>query len=504
MGRRHFIVLVLLLLGCAAIALFRIWEAVENPAGVWQDSVDYHAVSQHGWLTAQLWWGARAPGVPVLLKLSGSYRTFGIVQAILAALAWSALSITVARLVRWDWRAVLMGWAVLAFATAPLVVQWDWSVLSESLSLSAAAMACAAALWVIWRFTWPRFVVLTLSVAAYVELRDADIWEVMVVAAALVGVGIYRTMEGAGLSSMGIVAALRNRWEETRRWTLVGLSLLGITVFAEAGALHAHRNVINVEHALFVRVFPFPDRVAWFAAHGMPDAALVEQQARSTPRPPKKIDAKVVGIDLNDPSFGALHSWFEHDAGSTYIFFLVTHPGYDLTAPFASPRLTYDDAEGQLSFYASQVTHPLNVVEDVLIPNRFVVIGLALAALVLGVWRGIYKRPEWKFFAILVAAGLVSMLLSWHGDGEEVTRHMVEGDVLVRFAVLVLFMFGCIGSAESPIANLAAESKETDQLPSMPLLETHGRRSLLTWGAGSEERDLSAANGAVPPGGRDV
>jgi len=468
-GRRRDVVLLLLLLGCCAYSACRIWLAVQHPAGVWQDTIDYRAVSRHGWLSLALWWGMRAPGVPVMLKLTGSYTTFGIVQGVIGAVAWSTLALTVAHLVRWDWRAVLMGWAVLGFAMSPLVVQWDWSALSESFSLSAAAVACAATLWLIWRFTWPRLAVLGASVLAYVGLRDADIWEVMVVAILLIAVGAYETIRGVAMSPEGITEAIRTRWHRTRRWLLVGVAVLVTTLMAEAGALHAHRNVVNVEHALYVRVFPFPARVAWFSSHGMPDGSLVDQQATATPEPGKKTDARVVGIDLDDAAFTPLRSWFEHQAGATYVLFLLTHPGYDLTAPFASPRLTYNDAEGQLSFYAPPMGHALDAVEDVAVPNRFAIVAFAVIGVAVAARRRLYERPEWKFFALLAVAGLLSMLISWHGDGEEVTRHMLEGDVLVRFAVLALLLFGLLGSSRPRTERRLAHDGAAS-VPDMPLL----------------------------------
>jgi hypothetical protein len=39
---------------------------------------------------------------------------------------------------------------------------------------------------------------------------------------------------------------------------------------------------------------------------------------------------------------------------------------------------------------------------------------------------------------VLGVLGLVEMLVAWHGDGTETTRHGIEGSVAVRLAVVVM------------------------------------------------------------------
>jgi len=378
--------------------------------------------------------------VPILLKVAGSYAHFGVLQAVVGAVAWCILALTMSRLVEASWRSVVLGWAVLALATAPLVIQWDWSVLSESLSLSAEAMIFAAGIWLVRGFSWPRLAAMGLAVLAYVGIRDADIWDVAAVAVVLLIVGIHATIRGAALGPAGVAQIIRSRWNRTRRWLMVGLALLLASSLAQAGAYVSHRNVVNVEQALYIRVFPFPDRVTWFAGHGMPEAGAVDKLAAQTPPPPKDT-AKVVGVDLSSSAWQPLQRWFDTRAESTYLLFLVTHPGYVLTAPFSSPPLTYNNALGNLSFYDPVHSYPLSVGELIFAPNCVIVIVMFFLAASLAFWRRVWGRHEWTFLLVLGAVGLISMLLSWHGDGEEVTRHMVEGDVATRLGIMLMFLY---------------------------------------------------------------
>ena len=45
---------------------------------------------------------------------------------------------------------------------------------------------------------------------------------------------------------------------------------------------------------------------------------------------------------------------------------------------------------------------------------------------------------------LLGGLGIVTMLIAWHGDGEEVTRHTVEGFAELRASVLILAVVGVL------------------------------------------------------------
>ena len=469
---RRLLVVSLLAVGWAAFTSYRIWQGVTNPPAVWQDSLAYRAVSAHGFFGSALWTGPRSPLVPVLMKATDQFRHYGLAQALLGSLAWGVLALTVSRLVRRGWREVVMAWAVLAFATAPLVVQWDWSALSESPSLSVLALLCACGIWLVQRFTWIRLGALGVATLAYVGLRDADIWTMMLLGLVVLGVGVYQMARGAAVGPGTMAEMLRDGWHRTRRWVLVGAVLVAASSLAGAGAYASHRNVINIEEALYVRVFPFPDRVAWFSAHGMPDASQIDAQARTTPSA-TETDAQVVSIDFADPKWAALQDWFSKDGMTTYALFLLTHPGYDVAAPFDTPPLTYNNASGQLSFYLPTGHHPLAFFETIFAPNRFVVMTLVLLGLAIGAGRSVRRRREWRFFIVFVAVGLFSMLLAWHGEGMEVTRHMVEGDVEVRLGALLLFLLAVLGEAPP-----SAQEGEAASAGAEPLAATSPRDEL--------------------------
>ncbi len=265
------------------------------------------------------------------MKLTGAgYIHYSDAEAVIGVLAWGLLAFTVGRAVGGRWRAVLASWAVLAFATAPLVAQWDWSALSESPSLSALAVLCAVGFLLVRRFTWLRLAALGVTALAYVLLRDADIWAVAAVGVVLVATGAFGCLQGIGFSPEGWRATLRANLSRVRQPLLVGATLVVVAAFGGVAAGVAQRDVMNMDNVFYVRVFPSPDMVAWFAAHGMPEARQIDALAAATSASPGV--AKLVAPDWAAATWKPLDLWMAQRAQTTYGIFLFTHPVYVLRA----------------------------------------------------------------------------------------------------------------------------------------------------------------------------
>ncbi len=72
-----------------------------------------------------------------------------------------------------------------------------------------------------------------------------------------------------------------------------------------------------------------------------------------------------------------------------------------------------------------------------LTPSAWIVLGAAATALaVLACIRG--RRTTGARLLVFAGLGLVHMLIGWHGDGMETTRHASVGNVQARLGVLVL------------------------------------------------------------------
>jgi hypothetical protein len=541
--RRHLIIrrphapgptqwITLALLG--VFAAFRFWQALLPPQGVWEDSLDYEAVARFPLLSSSFWAGSRPPMVPLLWKLTGTPTSFVVAQTAIAVLAWGFLAVTVGGLTPGGWQRILATAAVLAFACTLAVTEWDWSVLSESISISALAAIFAFAI----RFVRTNdYVGLLWAAGVFVLARDEDIWTTALLGVLTLGIALLLALSerklpksreeeitssdvsivdaspgdvgagdvgagevgagdvgagdvstgdvstgdvstgevgagevGAGDASAGDASAgdakpgdVRNVKVRRHRQTaeaaaVLGMSLLIVALIAEVPALSSQRNITNIVDNLVVRVFPYPSRVAWFAEHGMPDSAEVDSLAADTPKVPGT--APVVGPQLQSAEFAPLQAWINAHGTATYTLWLFEHPGFLIGAPFAKPPLTFNDASGVIAFYAAPNRLSTNVLDDIIFPSFWGEIIMLAIALVFA-WRRSIFRPEIWVVAIIGAIGPVAMLLAWQGDGQEVTRHMVEGSIETRLGILLVLLIAALaGSRGADAAGVSGEAGE--------------------------------------------
>ena len=137
----------------------------------------------------------------------------------------------------------------------------------------------------------------TVACLCFAATRDAQIWTVAFLAVA-VGVGAVwrrrRPVTGCrpGRSAVHLPG---RRW-----WSLTGW-----------GTVSSHRTQQNVADVLYVRVFPYPGRVAWFAAHGMPEQAQIDAVG---PVDADRTPGERQGggfFPTHDPAFAPLERWID-------------------------------------------------------------------------------------------------------------------------------------------------------------------------------------------------
>jgi hypothetical protein len=412
------------IVGIGAFAWFRIWQARAGDPLVWQDSLQYQSLGDQPLFSHSIWAGDRPPVTPLFWKLAGNASTFVFLQTLVSVAAWSVLAVVVARLVRPRGRQLLAGGVVLGFAASRPITQWDRSILSESFSLSALALLFACTI------LWARHPTITRAAALigaallFAATRDTQIWIVALVAVAF---GAYALRRARRVDPAAARPAL-----------IVAAGLVLVVVCTATSSMVSHRHLTNVQNALAVRVFPYPNRIGWFADHGMPQAAAVTALARATASTDG--NAPLVAIDLGDPAFRPLARWLRTDAARTYITWLALHPGTVLKDPLLRPERTYNNADGHLSNYAAADRSDAPLLTALLYPAWPWVLAAAVAAVIGGWLLGQVRRLAWVAVALLGVLGFAHMLIAWHGDGMEVTRHASVGNVQVRLGVLILLL----------------------------------------------------------------
>jgi hypothetical protein len=78
-------------------------------------------------------------------------------------------------------------------------------------------------------------------------------------------------------------------------------------------------------------------------------------------------------------------------------------------------------------------------------PSLLAFLLMSALAIFLATLTEVWTERPWRAVTVLTLVGIVAMLIAWHGDGQEVTRHTVEGAAEVRLGVWILVTLGLIG-----------------------------------------------------------
>ena len=367
----------------------------------------------------------------MVLRLLPNDRTLSVLQGEFSILGFDVLAVVVARRMRDGALRYLFGAAIALLATVQPISLWNYSILTESFTISANALALAA--WIGLKDRWAIVPALGLVCAFGVFIRDSEIVVFCLLAVAVVVVGVIG---------------------RSRQWPSYVAAALVIVLSLAAFVLESQtkRDTVYLRDVLAVRIFPFRDRVAWFSAHGMPDAALINSLADATPKVVGQ--AKVVSYDRGSPNFHSLNLWLSVSGTRTYAEFLLLHPSYVLLEPFSSPPQIFNNASGSVRFYAPAHQRVPRLLDDLLFPRGPI---LAIAALLIGALiasRDRTDRVAWyQSLVLLLMSGVVSLLV-WHADGQEAARHTLESNLLGRLAV-IMALAALAGTASDPSAEIA-------------------------------------------------
>lgn len=454
-----------------AFAVLRLAATLGRPVSVFNDTESYF------WF--RIWGGVRFPVVTALYSVVGDHRAIAVIQASLGVLAWVAAaivagSVLVHRAARYGFQGALFALGL----TLP-VTRFDNGLLSESIAISLTVVLVACAL---------RFACRPTRVTAIVVFVVASTW------------ALTRQNNALLLGVAAVVVAGFGAGRADRRvaWTLAAgmaaVSVLGLAMAMSTSNIQDY----NTAQIIVRRVLPNDDRYQWFRDHNMPN------NGRVLVVPPYENTFNDPAVELQwDPRFGR---WLREDGETTYLRYLVTHPGFTLTTPFSDDGALRALAVGTEAYGSSRRVVP-DLVDTVFWPQTggeqtalaVFVAGILVAGAVCATRSRSYRRAFAGAGGVLVVA-VVNVMMVTHTAGYEYERLLVPTGVAARIALLWLLAALAGGVSVAPASVPPGRgSRRRDAGSSGPVADPAPSTSPDPAAADSSAA-LGAGRGSGPPG----
>jgi hypothetical protein len=261
--------------------------------------------------------------------------------------------------------------------------------------------------------------------------------------------------DGAGVDA-GDAAPGRAR--SLRPVAALGAVAIGLGLLVLAGAGHGERHAFPTRNVFEVRVLPYPERVRWFADHGMPQAGefLGEDRRRAYREPGLP---PVVYVADDDPELGEWLDWIEDEGQAALARYALVHPAYVVGEPLRVPERAFNNALGDRDFYAALDQRRMPLVDGLLARRTIEVLLVAGAVGGWAIGRG-RLTPALATGAVTALLAVPHGLVAWHSDGMETARHLVVPALQLHLGVL-LMLVGLL-----PAAGRDARPEPASGLPS--------------------------------------
>jgi hypothetical protein len=368
-------------------------QHIEQPVKLFPDSVTYLQ-----------WTNGRPPTPSLFYALVGSGGAVCIVQTVLSIVAWTAFG--------WTALGVVGGVVAAALAAALPVALWNFTVLSESLSLTLGAALCAATLGLGRQWTWPRFLAWSAAALLFTGVRVENFVIVPIFGAALLAwhrvhwraVGIIGAATAALFLVFGVLLDKQSRNWQTRMTNIV-----------------------------LTRILPDAELADDFYRRGLPhEATMLEYRGQM-------LEDYSAEFRQRTPAF---QRWLDAESRDTYVRWLATAAPHRRLIAWMDIIM----GRGQYDYYTGGVRLPkiasdlVRFYDAVLLPFR-VWVWLALVPIACA---AVTRRPYFiDLYALaFLAAVYVIAFVVYHADAGELDRHIILASALYRMAPVVVL--GCI------------------------------------------------------------
>lgn len=331
------------------------------------------------------------------------FDSITVLQFIVSIICWSFLIVTISKYINFPPLKILSAIILLLFAFTPQIAEWDSVLMSESLTFSLFALQFALVIRIIFMSQdgkenpTPFLVFWIVVVFAWTFLRDTNVYAIP-----------------ANLALM-MILWFSPKFKKSRLVAILMVTLLGFFLLGFYTSRSSPRDTIEIGHVYKNDLLPHPARVEALQKMGMPS-----------------------------PDSEEFEQWFEAEATSAFMKFMITHPGYtfsklgnDILYAFGESMQPYFKIPelGYKRYQLIQIGYVLH--PDTATP--LLISLLILPILLYFSWRNIGNSRPWAWVAswAFVAASITIAISILAGVGG-LTRHTLFSTMLYRLLMWIL------------------------------------------------------------------
>ena len=387
------------------------------------DTGDYFHNARISIFSREFWIDARPPVTALFWKTVNSVpeKIFDL-QLYFSIIAWSVLAFTVAHAIRLYSLKLFAFTLILAFSLSRDIFMWDPFLGSESIALSLTALFLASAVWLL--VEWEFYKAMLLIITALLMVLSRDTYAYLFLMAALIILplpwfSVYR-MKAIGVSFVFIIIFIISS----------RLAILGLRPF----------RAIMMNTAL--RIYPSEVYTEYFRAHGMPVDDRLVREARNLQPGRKFVVYKALAFDEDQETY---RQWALDLGDSEYIKFLWFYKAETFQNVFlqtANPSF-YPD----VYYYTATGYRPILKdarVSEFLYPTRFGLVFFFVANIIASFIAAIAwhdKKVLWLLPILMILLAYPQAVLVWAADVNDIARHSIPHNVLLRLGVWMLAFF---------------------------------------------------------------
>jgi len=338
------------------------------------------------------------------------FDNIALFQSITSILGWGILALALASKLKNIYIKMLSVVLILLFGFSPQVADWDSVLGAEALSFSLFALSLGLLIWLLFdiyenKKKRPRTVALAVIWFIIFFLwsfaRDTNLYALfstcIMLLVALIAFRQYRR----SLILIILLVALA---------TSLGLGL--------ASSMQSERSNIQIKHAIFEYILPYPARAEFMYNLGMPY-----------------------------PESPEFEKWFDRNAPGSYVLFLIAHPRYTLSKNLHGTYVAFNPYM-QSYFRVSDLKWRTQLINfgEVLHPNTAALVIALILLSVLWVYTisdkistNVSKPWAWLTTWIFLT-GSSTLFISIFGDTVALHRHAIFSTTELRLLMWILLV----------------------------------------------------------------